>query len=68
MVIQKLMRNEDGTYYAVLKTKTADGYDVRIDIPSCAFDDVNNYSGLIVRSIEEQPLFEMIECEDANEN
>lgn len=68
MVIQKLILNEDGTYYAILKTKTADGYDVRIDVPSCTFDDANNYNDLIVKSIEEQPLFEMIVCEDINEN
>ena len=33
MVIQKLIQNEDGTYYAVLKYKTADGYNVTIDEP-----------------------------------
>ena len=68
MVIQKLIQNEDGTYYAVLKYKTADGYNVTIDVPKCTFEDVSIYSGLVVKSIEEQPLFEMVVCEDENEN
>lgn len=67
MVIQKLIQNEDGTYHAVLKTKTADGYNVTIDVPKCTFEDASIYNGLVVKSIEEQPLFEMVVCEEPYE-
>lgn len=67
MVIQKLIQNEDGTYYAVLKTKTADGYNVTIDVPKCTFEDASIYNGLVVKNIEEQPLFEMVVCKEPYE-
>ena len=66
-MIEKLMLNDDGTYYVVIKTKTPEGYDVRIDIPGCKIDDASAYKDKLVDHIDSMQLHSLMQFEISGE-